>query len=49
MLALSYPDIHTTPTLDPIALVEKRTAPMKKAKWHLGTLKSLFVFRNITR
>ena len=29
-------DINTTPTLEPLMLIERKSAPLKKAKWHLG-------------
>jgi 5'-AMP-activated protein kinase catalytic alpha subunit len=30
------PDISTTPTLEPLVLIERKNVPLKKAKWHLG-------------
>ena len=30
------PDINTTPTLEPVAVVDKKNVAVKKAKWHLG-------------
>lgn len=30
------PEINTTATLEPFALVERKNAQLKKAKWHLG-------------
>jgi len=30
------PDINTTPTLEPLVLIERKNVPLKKAKWHLG-------------
>ena len=38
---------QVSPTLDPIVLMGRKNAPLKKAKWHLGEIFSIYLSYNI--
>ena len=40
-------DINTTPTLEPLMLIERKSAPLKKAKWHLGASSSYLLSQQV--